>query len=113
YFGAHMTGCFSLPGNYGSAIGCAGDPEFVNVVAGKQYLGDYVFFTDPTYPETHLVFVRAKAKDGTFKDVKLDCAGTLSGWKNVDNAGNYQFTRLDLVTGNFSKVNGCDNGRHE
>jgi hypothetical protein len=114
YFGAHMTGCFSLPGNYGSPIGCAGDPEFVNVVAGKQYLGEYVFFTDPTYPETHLVFVRAKAKDNTFKDVKLDCLGApLTGWKNVDNAGNYQFTRIDVVTGNFTKVNGCDNGRHE
>ena len=32
FFGAHMTGCFVI-GGYGSPVGCAGDPEFVNVVA--------------------------------------------------------------------------------
>jgi len=112
YFGAHMTGCFSLPGNYGSPVGCAGDPEFVNVVPPAQFLGQYVFFTDPTYPETHLVFVRAKANDNAFHDVVLDCAGNLTGWKSVGSSGKYEYTRLDLVTGNFQKVGNCDNGRH-
>jgi hypothetical protein len=116
YFGAHMTGCCTLPGCDGSSplgLGCVGDPEFVNVVPGKQYLDEYVFFTDPTYPETHLVFVRTKAQDGTFKDVTLDCAGTLSGWQPIGSRGQYQFTRLDMVTGNFQKVGNCDNGRHD
>lgn len=111
YFGAHMTGCFVI-GGYGSPVGCAGDPEFVNVVAPAQFLGQYVFFTDPTYPETHLVFVRAKAADNAFKDVNLDCVGNLSGWKPVGTSGKYEYTRVDLVTGNFSKVGTCDNGRH-
>ena len=35
-----------------------GDPDFVLSVPPQQYLNDYVFFTDPTYPETNLVIVR-------------------------------------------------------
>src|SRR5690606_4725057 len=52
---------------------------------------------------------RAK-KDGTFADVTLGCAGTLGGWQPV---GDYEYTRVDLVTGNFMDVGGCSNGRHE
>jgi hypothetical protein len=69
-----------------------------------------VFFTDPTYPETDLVIVREKGTDGQFHDVKLDCAGTLSGWQTV---GAYEWTRADLQTGNFTPVGNCNNGRHE
>jgi hypothetical protein len=112
FFGAHMTGCFSLPGNYSSPVGCAGDPEFVDVIPPDQYLANYIFFTDPTYPETNLVFVRKKGSDNQFHDVTLDCAGVLTGWQNVDAAGNYQFTRADVQTGDFAKVGNCDNGRN-
>ncbi len=112
FFGAHMTGCFSLPGNYGSPVGCAGDPEFVDVIPPDQYLANYIFFTDPTYPETNLVFVRKKGSDNQFHDVTLDCAGVLTGWQNVDAAGTYQFTRADVQTGDFAKVGSCDNGRN-
>ena len=112
FFGAHMTGCFTLPGNYASPVGCAGDPEFVDVIPPDQYLASYIFFTDPTYPETNLVFVRKKGSDNQFHDVTLDCQGVLGGWTNVDAAGNYQFTRADLQTGNFAKVGNCDNGRN-
>jgi hypothetical protein len=90
-----------------------GDPEFVNVVAPAQYLPSYTFFTDPTYPETNLVVVAAKdVATGQFPDVTLDCAGMLSGWQPVGTAGNYQFTRIDLSTGNYKGQNGCDNGVH-
>ena len=41
----------------------------------EQYLQQYVFFTDPTYPETNLVVVRARGTDGQFHDVNLDCGG--------------------------------------
>jgi hypothetical protein len=112
FFGAHMTGCFTLPGNYSSPVGCAGDPEFVDVIPPDQYLANYIFFTDPTYPETNLVFVRKKGSDNQFHDVTLDCSGVLTGWQNVDSAGTYQFTRADLQTGNFAKVGNCDNGRN-
>ncbi|MCY1066074.1 IgGFc-binding protein [Nannocystis sp. RBIL2] len=102
YLAAYMTG--------GENFNSIGDPEWVNVVPSAQYLDKYVFFTDPTYSETNLVVVRAQ-KDGVFADVNLSCAGALGGWQPLTDQ--YQFTRVDLVTGNFQDVGGCSNGRHE
>jgi hypothetical protein len=90
-----------------------GDPEFTGVVPAAQYLNKYVFFTDPTYPETNLVFVRAKGKDGAFHDVTLDCAGMLSGWQAVGASGAYEYVRRDLSRHDFVGQGGCDNGAHE
>ncbi len=100
YASAHMTG--------GSNFNGEGDPEFVNIIPTDQYLSSYTFFTDPTYPETNLVIVRAKGSAG-FEDVNLDCVGVLGNWLPI---GNYEYTRTDLVTGNFQGVNGCANGSH-
>lgn len=107
YVAAYMTGCNEVS----TGGDCRGDPEFVNVVPPEQYLRRYTFFTDPTYPETNLVLIRRKY-DGDFSDVTLDCAGVVSGWQNLDSAGDYQYTHIDLVTGNFQPVGGCDNGLH-
>lgn len=101
YLGAYMTG----GGNYGGA----GDPEWVNVIPSAQYLKKYVLFTDPTYSETSLVVVRSPV-DGAFADVSIGCSGNLGGWMPI---GENEYTRVDLVTGNFQDVNGCSNGRHE
>jgi hypothetical protein len=101
YVGAYMTG--------GAAFNGEGDPEWVNVVPVDQYLDRYVFFTDPTFPETNLVVVR-RQDGGVFHDVSLDCAGPLQGWQAI---GPYEFTRVNLVTGNFQDVGNCSNGRHE
>ncbi len=106
YMSAHMTGCSAVS----PFDDCRGDPETVNVVPTSQYLSEYVFFTDPTYPETHLVIVRAKGPDG-FADVELDCADTIGGWQPL--GSDHEWAYLDLVTGNFSPVGSCDNGRHE
>jgi hypothetical protein len=89
-----------------------GDPDVVRSVPTPQWRGAYIFFTDPTYPETDLVFVRERGAKG-FSDVKLDCAGTLTGWKPIDGSDNYEFTRFDLVRHDFQPQGGCDNGRHE
>jgi len=105
YVATYMTG--------GSQFADDGDPEFVNVVPTDQYLSRYVFFTDPTYPETNLVFIRKKGADNQFHDVNLDCAGTLTGWTAVGSTGKYEMTRRDLVRHNFAGQNGCDNGSHE
>jgi hypothetical protein len=110
YMSAHMTGCADAGGD--PFLDCKGDPESVNVIPPAQYLNTYVFFTDPTYPETNLVFVRKKGDDG-FKDVDLDCAGALTGWQPIGTSGNYEYTRFDLITGNFVPNGQCDNGRHE
>ena len=88
-----------------------GDPDFVTSVPPEQYLRDYVFFTDPTYPETNLVVVRARGTDGNFHDVDLDCAGTLTGWTPI--SADFEYTRKDLMTGNFAPVGTCSTGRHE
>jgi hypothetical protein len=114
YVSAHMTGCGTVcsPDNPVCNDGsCPGDPEFVNVVPASQYLSSYDFFTDPTYTETNLVVVRTKTEDGTFKDVTLDCAGTLTGWTPVGTSGRHEYTRVDLSRDGLPQ-NGCDNGRH-
>ncbi|MFP6685903.1 MAG: IgGFc-binding protein [Polyangiaceae bacterium] len=106
YFAQYMTGCLHVLSTVGE-----GDPEWVNVVPPQQYLKRYVFFTDPTYAETSLVVVRQRdAGTNAFVDVELDCAGTLTGWQVV---GDYEYTRIDLVTGNFQNVGSCSNGRHQ
>ncbi len=96
----------------GVAFGGAGDPEFVSVLASAQYLRRYVFFTDPTYPETNLVFIRKRDTAG-FHDVSLDCAGTITGWKPVGSSTDYESTQLDLSRHDYQGQNGCDNGAHE
>jgi hypothetical protein len=106
YLAAYMTGA----GDYTDR----GDAEFVNVIPTLQYMTSYVFFTDPTYPETDLLFVRGKAGDGTFKDVTLDCtAGPVQGWLPIGDGGQYEYTRFDLVRHDFQTQDGCDNGRHQ
>lgn len=100
YVGAYMTG--------GNAFLGEGDPEWVNVVPVGQYLDSYVFFTDPTYPETSLVVVRQKDDQGAFQDVELACMGTIGGWQPL---GDYEYTRVTLVTGKFEGQANCANGR--
>lgn len=107
YFAQYMTG--------GEPFDGEGDPEFVNVVPPQQYLPRYTFFTDPTYPETNLVVVRQRVASEAgvaFPDVALGCAGTLAGWQAVGTSGKYQYTRVDLSTGDFQGVGSCNNGVH-
>jgi hypothetical protein len=105
YFASYMTG--------GDPFDGIGDPEFVNVVPTGQYLPEYTFFTDPTYPETNLIAIRERdAVTGLMPDVKLDCAGLLTGWAAVDLEDRLEFARIDLSTGDFVGQNGCDNGVH-
>ncbi len=107
---SYMTGASAV--NDGTTLEGYGDPDVVRVVPPAQFLSRYVFFTDPTYPETNLVVVRKRAEAG-FADVVLDCAGTLSGWAPLGSDGQLEYTRTDLVRHNFQPQNGCDNGRRE
>jgi hypothetical protein len=109
YVASYMTSCSTAdPGG----ADCRGDPEFVGVIPTAQYLSKYVFFTDPTYPETNLVFIRTLGSDKAFHDVTLDCAGTLTGWAPLGSGGQYEFTRIDLSRYDFEGQNGCNNGAH-
>lgn len=102
YLSSYMTG--------GEKYGGTGDPEWVSSVPTEQFLKNYVLFTDPTYSDTSLVVIRARGNDGNFADVNLDCAGVIGGWKPM---GDFEYTNVDLVKGNFEDVGGCSNGRRE
>ena len=105
YAAAFMTG--------GAPFSGSGDPDWVNLIPIDQYQQHYVFFTDPTYSETELVVVR-RAVDGEFAPVNLDCLGDLVAWKTLgDPADGLEWTRHQLVTGNFKKVGNCSTGRRE
>lgn len=109
YLAQYMTGASGVRID---ANDSRGDPEFVNVVPVEQYMQSYIFFTDPTYPETSLVVIRQNDGSG-FKDVSLDCAGRLSGWLPIGKAGLYEYVYVQLTSGNFEPQGNCDNGRHE
>jgi hypothetical protein len=101
---AHMAS-----GSWMNGMSGDGDADTAISVPTAQYMSRYVFFADPTYPETNLVVVRAQ-HEGQFRDVELDCAGPLTGWQAV---GEYEWTRIDLITGDFQPVGNCSTGRHE
>ncbi len=114
YVGQYMSGCNvdsgSRPGADDPTYGnCLGDEEYVNIVPPAQWLSSYVFFTDPTYTTTNLVFVRKASATG-FADVTVDCLGTLTGWQPVGDGSEYQITNADLQR--INPVGTCTNGRH-
>jgi hypothetical protein len=108
YLAGHMTGWLRIAGD-GASSG-PGDPETVNTVPPQQWLTSYVFLTDATYSNSHLVFTRQKM-NGTFHDVTLDCLGTLGNWTPVGQDATYEYTRVDLVS-DFKPQGSCRNGVH-
>ena len=90
---------------------CAlGDEEFVNATSPAQFLSRYVFFTDPSFATTNLVFVRKKGPAG-YADVTLDCAGALEGWTPIGFGGSYEMTNVDLVRAGVAN-GACNNRPH-
>jgi hypothetical protein len=89
---------------------CLGDEEFVDVLPPAQWLPEYVFFTDPTYGTTNVTVARSKASTG-WKDVTIDCIGTVTGWQDVGTAGKYQVANVDLLRAT-TPVGSCTNGGH-
>lgn len=93
-----MTGGSRAPTN-------DGDPDFVLLVPPGQFLNSYLFFTDHTYKNTHLVFVRRRAANGTFADVTLDCGDPLR-WEPVGDP-DFEYAIRSWRTGDMSR---CTNG---
>lgn len=92
----------------GQGNGGTGDPDFVNLVPPQQFLRSYLFFTDPTYARTDLVFIRGKGADGRYADVTLDCAAVIGSWTAIGTTG--------FQTASFSwtrDATGCRNGVHQ
>ncbi|MBN9165074.1 MAG: IgGFc-binding protein [Myxococcales bacterium] len=119
YLAAYMSGAQlgfeALRATTGPSFGSQGDPEFVNVVPADQYLNAYSFYADPSYGNTSLVIVRAKTGDA-FKDVWLECAGYLTGFRPVGTSGEYEYVRVDLARdgkpGATFDGGACGNGLH-
>lgn len=87
-----------------------GDEEWVMVLPHAQYMDRYVFFTDPTYATTNLVFTRVDPGDG-FHPVTVDCLGEIEGWQPVGDSGLFEVATADLMRADIG-VNGCENGLH-
>jgi hypothetical protein len=107
----YMTGAGDGSGSDANWVGGWGDPDFVRLVPPPQFLGHYVFFTDPTYPFTGLTIVRQKNMLGQFDDVTLTCMGTIpaADWKAVGTSGNYQIAH-EMIVDHFNGLHGCNNG---
>jgi hypothetical protein len=87
-----------------------GDEEFTVLLPPGQFLSQYVFFTDPTYPTTNLVLTRVAGPNG-FEDVTVDCLGAVTGWQPVGASTKYQVTNVDLLRAAVPSGT-CANGRH-
>lgn len=109
---APADGGWSVDGGY--PAGAYGDPEAQGTPPPHEYSKHFVFFTQPTYPTTKLVFIRHKGPSG-FHDVTLDCAGTLTGWQAIGGS-DYEWVYVALSDGNFVpqvyQGGTCDNGNH-
>ena len=86
-----------------------GDEEFVNVLPPAQFLRRYVFFTDPSYPNTALALTRVANANGDFADVTIGCIGVVTGWVAADTSGKFQVASVDLVVDGVGQQ-ACENG---
>lgn len=82
-----------------------GDPDFYNLVPTGQFLPSYRFYTDPTYGNTELLFVR-KGKTS----VKLECLGEVTGWEPVGTSA-YELARVRISNGG-APTGTCRDGAH-
>jgi hypothetical protein len=103
-------GCDPTNPSFGGGTCLLGDEEWVTLLAPKQFLQEYVFFTDPTYATTNLVLTRVKGKNG-FESVNVECLGEVTSWQPVGSGGTYEVAHVDLVRGG-SPVAGCTSSRH-
>jgi IgGFc binding protein len=99
----HMTSCTGPP--------CLGDPDFVNVPPAAQFLDRYSFVVDPSFRNSSLSVVRARAEDSKFKPVTLSCLGDVTGWTPLGTSDKYEYAYVAL-TNAFAPVGKCNAGRN-
>lgn len=90
----------------GSAHGGLGDPDFVLLVPPGQYLARHLFFTDPTYADTHVVFTRRRGANNAYAPVTLDCGAALR-WVSIT-----PDTQYAVRSWKRDGTDGCENGVH-
>ncbi len=109
-FGTTRPGCSASPPFQGLSCGL-GDEEWVIQLPPEQFLAHYAFFTDPTYAATNLVITRA-AGPGGFKDVEIECLGTVTGWQPVGSGGKYEVAYVDLYRAFVGATPACATSQH-
>lgn len=82
-----------------------GDPDFYNLIPTGQFLPEYRFYTDPTYGNTELLFVRrGKAT------VTLECSGPVQDFQPIGD-GKYEYARVPLRRAKVA-TGPCKDGTH-
>lgn len=79
---AHPFFVMNVMTGYRASLKPLGDPEVAVTVPTAQWLDNYVFFSDATFPQSAGVVTRRKV-GGLFRDVNLDCAGVLTDWRSI------------------------------
>lgn len=106
YLGAHMMNPSYQRQRFGDADELGdwrGGAVSTFALATSRWQKAYPFFALPRYPEHSLVVIRKKGGG----DVRLDCAGVLTGWQPVDAV--FEFVRVPL-TGRFFEPVAYDEG---
>jgi IgGFc binding protein len=89
-----------------------GDPETAIAIPTDQWLDSYGFFSDNTYAFSAL-FVTRRKLNGEFRDVTLDCAGVLTGWRSITDDYEWTFVELSCVNKPVAYPEGtCNDGTH-
>jgi IgGFc binding protein len=89
-----------------------GDPEVAMVVPTDQWLDTYGFFSDYSY-EFSSIFLTRRKEGGSFRDVTLDCAGVVDGWKPI--SADYEWTFVELTRSRKGQTypgGTCSDGAH-
>lgn len=110
--GAHPFYVASVMTGGSATSATIGDPEVAMAVPRDQWLDTYGFFSDFTY-QLSSVFVTRRKVDGAFRDVTLDCAGVLTGWKSI--TADYEWTFAELTRFGAPQVypaGTCTDGAH-
>jgi hypothetical protein len=113
FFGGHMTGAAyqkQRSGMYVVDENIRGRALVVHQLATSRWVRRYPFFTLTRFPSQSLVVMRAKGA----RDVRLDCAGVLTGWEPVDSR--FELVRVRLTDHLFAPITysagACETGRH-
>lgn len=94
YFGGTMTGSGYQRERHDDLEpydDCRGHSLSVHVLPTSLFKTQYPFFAPPSFPEHSLVLVRPSGAG----DVRLDCAGTISGWQPVGDR--FEYVRVPLT----------------
>jgi hypothetical protein len=106
---ALMYSCSTLP-----VPTCLGDPELVELTGPDHFVGDTIFYVDPTFERHQIALVRERpADDEPFADVAHACAtdGLIVDWQPIGDDARFEAARLDFDVPS-TPYEDCEPGLH-